>query len=98
MSCTVTDQSANDEVTMAYIVTALQTNTTAKLYVSDCSMSDDRADSLVVNSYRSLFVNYNDTSDNGIASIATAHALRKNNTLKTLNIRGRLQQMREHCH
>ena len=76
---------------IAYIATALQTNTTmTELDISLCNMSDEGAESLaralaVNKSLKQLFMNYNDISDNGIAHIATA--LQTNNTLKALMIR-----------
>ena len=74
---------------IAHIATALQTNTMKTLDISDCSISDEGAESLasalaVNRSLLELNISFNKIGDNGIAHIATV--LQKNTTLRTLAI------------
>ena len=74
---------------IAHIATALQTNTMKTLDISDCSISDEGAESLaralaVNRSLLELNISFNKIGDNGIAHIATV--LQKNTTLRTLDI------------
>ena len=77
---------------VASIATALQTNTTMTILdISECSMSDEGAESLAralianrSNAMQKLYISGNKIGDNGVTSIATA--LQTNTTMTVLGI------------